>query len=70
MSNFLLLGPMFHTVPLSDRLSKDDAKFVDVIHCAGLWVGMDEKVYLASFNSRIGRIIMYKIVEICFLALY
>ena len=45
---------MFHTVPLSDRLSKDDAKFVDVIHCAGLWVGMDEKVYFASFNSRRG----------------
>ena len=52
VSNFLLLGPMFHTVPLSDRLSQDDAKFVDAIHCAGLWVGMDEKVYFASFNSR------------------
>jgi len=47
-------GPMFHTVPLSDRLSKDDAIFVDVIHCAGLWVGMDEKVIsIITFPSLI-----------------
>ena len=39
-------GPMFHTVPLSDRLSKDDAKFVDVIHSGGLWIGTDEPVSL------------------------
>ena len=41
---YLISGPMFHTVPLTDRLDKEDAKFVDIIHCAGLWVGMDEKV--------------------------
>ena len=54
--NLKFLGPMFHTIPLSDRLSKDDAKFVDIIHCAGLWVGMDEKVYFVQFNSNRGRL--------------
>ena len=54
--NLQFLGPMFHTIPLSDRLSKDDAKFVDIIHCAGLWVGMDEKVYFVQFNSNRGRL--------------
>lgn len=35
---------MFHTVSDDDRLSKKSAKFVDVIHTAGLWKGMDEPV--------------------------
>ena len=37
-------GFLFHTVPLSEKLSTEDAKFVDVIHSAGLWIGMDEAV--------------------------
>jgi len=32
-------GPLFHAVPASDRLDPSDAKFVDVIHTAGKWVG-------------------------------
>ena len=37
-------GFMFHTVTDTERLSKLSAKFVDVIHTAGLWKGMDEPV--------------------------
>ena len=37
-------GPLFHTVPPSERLHKMDAKFVDVVHAAGLWIGTDEPV--------------------------
>ena len=39
-----ILGFLFHTVPPSERLSTEDAKFVDVIHSAGLWIGTDEVV--------------------------
>ena len=35
-------GPLFHSVPASDRLDPSDAKFVDVIHTAGKWVGNDD----------------------------
>ena len=39
-----ILGFLFHTVPPSEKLSTEDAKFVDVIHSAGLWIGTDEVV--------------------------
>ena len=32
---------MFHTVPPEERIDPSDAEIVDVIHTAGLWVGMD-----------------------------
>merc|ERR1712018_178475 len=32
-------GPLFHSVHESERLSKHDALFVDIIHTAGKWVG-------------------------------
>ena len=35
---------MFHTLPDDEKLSKESAKFVDVIHAAGLWIGTDEVV--------------------------
>ena len=37
-------GFLFHNVPHSERLDPSDAHFVDVIHSAGLWIGMDEPV--------------------------
>lgn len=37
-------APLFHNVSDSDRLSKSSARFVDVIHAAGLWIGVDEPV--------------------------
>ena len=37
-------GFLFHNVPHSERLDPSDAQFVDVIHSAGLWIGMDEPV--------------------------
>jgi hypothetical protein len=37
---------MFHTVPDDERISSGDAQVVDVIHTAGLWVGMDGRVSL------------------------
>ena len=40
----LLLGFMFHTAPDSAKISKSSARFVDIIHTAGLWVGTDEPV--------------------------
>lgn len=42
-------GFLFHTVPDSERLSKGDAAFVDVIHSAGLWIGTDEVVRRDKF---------------------
>ena len=41
-------GFLFHNVPPSERLDPSDAKFVDVIHAAGLWIGMDEVVSLSE----------------------
>ena len=41
---FLLVGFLSHTAPPEEKLSPDDAQFVDVIHSAGLWMGTDEKV--------------------------
>jgi len=32
-------GPLFNSVTDMDRLDKSDAKFVDIIHTAGYWVG-------------------------------
>ena len=37
-------GFLFHNVPASERLDPSDASFVDIIHSAGLWIGMDEAV--------------------------
>ena len=42
---FFLVGFLSHTAPPEEKLSPDDAQFVDVIHSAGLWMGTDEKVY-------------------------
>ena len=36
-----IAGFMFHTVPPEERIDASDAEIVDVIHTAGLWVGMD-----------------------------
>ncbi len=41
---------MFHTVSDSERLSPDDAEFVDTVHTAGLWVGMDERVSMYTYH--------------------
>ncbi len=35
---------MYQTVVGSEKLIPEDAEFVDVIHTAGLWIGMDRKV--------------------------
>ena len=37
---------MFHqeTTDVDKRLDSTDAQFVDVIHTAGLWIGLDENV--------------------------
>ena len=32
-------GPLFHSVSNPDKLDSTDAKFVDIIHTAGRWVG-------------------------------
>merc|ERR1712088_843353 len=37
-------GFLSHTAPPEEKLSPDDAQFVDVIHSAGLWMGTDEKM--------------------------
>ena len=42
-------GFLFHNVPHSERLDPSDAVFVDVIHSAGLWIGMDEPVGHVDF---------------------
>lgn len=42
-------GFLFHTSPDEERLSKEDAVFVDVIHTAGLWIGTDEQVGHVDF---------------------
>ena len=42
--SIFLEGFLYHTAPKEDKLSPDDAKFVDVIHSAGLWLGTDETV--------------------------
>ena len=44
-TTFFLVGFLSHTAPPEEKLSPDDAQFVDVIHSAGLWMGTDEKVY-------------------------
>ena len=48
-------GPLFHSVPRSDRLDWTDARFVDVIHTAGKWVGNDEIIGHADFFPNNGR---------------
>lgn len=47
-------GFLFHNVPSSERLDPSDAHFVDVIHSAGLWIGMDEAVGHADFYPNQG----------------
>jgi len=37
-------GFLFHTAPPDEKLTRNDAIFVDVIHTAGLWLGTDEPV--------------------------
>ena len=48
---FFLVGFLSHTAPPEEKLSPDDAQFVDVIHSAGLWMGTDEKVYNIKYPS-------------------
>ena len=48
-------GPLFHSVPTSDRLDSTDARFVDVIHTAGKWVGNDDVLGHADFFPNSGR---------------
>eukprot|EP00095_Tigriopus_kingsejongensis_P006236 maker-scaffold301_size216225-snap-gene-1.24 protein:Tk06236 transcript:maker-scaffold301_size216225-snap-gene-1.24-mRNA-1 annotation:"lipase" len=47
-------GFLFHTVPSEDRLSREDAQLVDVIHTAGLWIGTDEIVGHVDFYPNSG----------------
>jgi len=47
-------GFLFHNVPHSERLDPSDAHFVDVIHSAGLWIGMDEPVGHVDFYPNKG----------------
>ena len=47
-------GFLFHNVPPTERLDPSDAKFVDVIHSAGLWIGMDEVVGHVDFYPNQG----------------
>ena len=47
-------GPLFHSVPPSDRLDKSAAKFVDIIHTAGKWVGNSEKNGHVDFYPNLG----------------
>jgi hypothetical protein len=35
---------MYHTAPDDEKLTPNDAQFVDVIHTTGLWMGTDERV--------------------------
>ena len=51
MTFFFLVGFLSHTAPPEEKLSPDDAQFVDVIHSAGLWMGTDEKVYYIKYPS-------------------
>ena len=51
MTFFFLVGFLSHTAPPEEKLSPDDAQFVDVIHSAGLWMGTDEKVYNIKYPS-------------------
>ena len=45
-------GFLYHTADPEDKLTPDDAKFIDVIHSAGLWMGTDEKVRkLSKFRN-------------------
>ena len=50
-----ILGFLFHEVPDDEKLSRDDAGFVDVIHSAGLWIGTDAQVMpLSVTNNSVG----------------
>ena len=48
-------GPLFHVVSASGRLEKSDAKFVDIIHTAGRWVGNDDIQGHIDFFPNSGR---------------
>ena len=45
-------GPLFHSVPLRDRLDPSDAHFVDIIHTAGKWVGNSDISGTISKDSK------------------
>ena len=44
-------GFLFHTAPPDEKLTRDDAIFVDVIHTAGLWLGTDEPVSMKILKT-------------------
>ncbi|XP_059082427.1 pancreatic lipase-related protein 2-like isoform X2 [Tigriopus californicus] len=48
-------GFLFHTSPEEERLSKEDAQFVDIIHTAGLWIGTDEQIGHVDFYPNGGK---------------
>ena len=48
-------GFLFHTAPENEKLSPEDAEFVDVIHAAGLWIGTDERVGHVDFYPNSGK---------------
>ena len=43
-ARWYFLGFLYHTAPADEKLTPDDAQFVDVIHSGGLWIGTDEPV--------------------------
>ena len=47
-------GPLFHGVPSADRLDQSDARFVDVIHTAGKWVGNSDQSGHVDYYPNLG----------------
>jgi len=48
-------GFLYHTAPADEKLTPDDAQFVDVIHSGGLWIGTDEPVGHIDFYPNHGQ---------------
>ena len=46
------LGFLYHTAPADEKLTPDDAQFVDVIHSGGLWIGTDEPVSKQAIKTQ------------------